>query len=377
MINILKICYSSYGGSGVVASELGLALCQKKYNVHFLSHSQPIRLSFQNTGNIIYHQVPTVQYPLFEFPPYESAMVSKIINIVENHKINIIHVHYAIPYAFVAYTAKQILAKRNYDVKLITTLHGTDITLVGKDKSFSTVVEYSINMSDKITAVSNWLKKESYNNFNIVKNIEVVHNFVQCKMIQASDINTEYIKKNIDYKEGELIFSHVSNFRKVKKIDDIINAFSKIYSRINAKLILCGEGPERYKLMELSKKLKLCDKVFFLGNVSNIYAVYKLSQVYINSSESESFGLSALEAMACGNTVITSDCGGITEFVSNNKNGFVVPIGDVLEFANKMIKLNDDPELRGLFIKNSSTTANNFTKEKITSQYEKIYHSIM
>ncbi|MFN9710800.1 MAG: N-acetyl-alpha-D-glucosaminyl L-malate synthase BshA, partial [Bacteroidota bacterium] len=308
-MNIGIVCYPTFGGSGVMATELGKALAEKGHMVHFITYQQPVRLSGFYT-NIFYHEVRIPHYPLFDYPPYETTLASTMVDVVLNNRLDLLHVHYAIPHASAAYMAKQILKKKGIDIPVITTLHGTDITLVGKDKTFEPVVTFSINESDAITAVSHNLQKETYHNFKIEKQIQVIYNFVDVKRFSKKPL--EAFRKVIA-PNGEKIITHASNFRKVKRIKDVVDIFHLIHKKTPSKLLMVGDGPDRPEAEELCRKLNLCDDVRFLGKQHEIEEILAISDLFLLPSEYESFGLSALEAMAAGVPVLSSNAGGLTE----------------------------------------------------------------
>ena len=303
------VCYPTYGGSGVVATELGKALAKKGLQVHFITYTQPSRLDFFNE-NIYYHEVSVSSYPLFQYLPYESALASKIVHVVKTEKLDLLHVHYAIPHASAAYMAKQILRSQGLDIPFITTLHGTDITLVGKDPSFEPVVTFSIQQSDGVTAVSESLKNETYQEFNITKDIEVIPNFIDLERFKKQ--RKEHFKIAI-CPNNEKLLMHTSNFRKVKRIEDIVQVFYRVKQQIPSKLLFVGDGPERTGIENLVRELGLQDDVRFLGKLDVIEEVLSMADLFLLTSEKESFGLAALEAMACEVPVISSDAGGIPE----------------------------------------------------------------
>ena len=305
------VCYPTFGGSGVLATELGKALAEKGHMVHFITYQQPVRLSGFFT-NIFYHEVRVPHYPLFDYPPYETTLASTMVDVVLNNDLDLLHVHYAIPHASAAYMAKQILKKKGKDIPVITTLHGTDITLVGKDKTFEPVVTFSINESDAITAVSNNLRKETYHSFAIEKEIEVIHNFVDVQRFDKKPLDAF---RKVLAPNGERIIAHASNFRKVKRVNDIIRIFANINKVVPSKLLMVGDGPDRPGAEELCRELGICDDVRFLGKQQEMEEILAISDMFILTSEYESFGLSALEAMAAGVPVLSTNAGGIPEMV--------------------------------------------------------------
>ena len=363
------VCYPTFGGSGVLATELGKALADKGHHVHFITYQQPVRLNVFS-ANIFYHEVSVPSYPLFDYPPYELALASTMVDVILKHDLDLLHVHYAIPHASAAYMAKQILLKRGRNIPVITTLHGTDITLVGRDKTYEPVVTFSINESDAITAVSQNLKEETYRSFDITKDIQVIENFVD---------NNRYNKKPIDAfrkviaPNDEKILIHASNFRKIKRVKDVIEIFAKVHAQIPSKLLLVGDGPERRYMEDLVRKLQVQDDVRFLGKQEQIEEILLVSDLFILPSEYESFGLAAMEAMAANVPVISSDAGGLPEININGKTGYTVAVGDVQTMSNCAIKLLSDENLLQQFRKNAKAQAMKFDLHNIVPQYEKLY----
>lgn len=363
------VCYPTYGGSGVLATELGKALADKGHHVHFITYQQPVRLNVFS-ANIFYHEVSVPSYPLFDFPPYELALASTMVDVIQNHDLDLLHVHYAIPHASAAYMAKQILLKTGRTIPVITTLHGTDITLVGRDKTYEPVVTFSINESDAITAVSQNLKDETYRSFAITKDIQVIENFVD---------NARYDKKPIDaFKKviapnNEKILIHASNFRKIKRVDDVIKIFANIHQQIPSKLLLVGDGPERRSMEDLARKLLVHDDVRFLGKQEQIEEILLVSDLFLLPSEYESFGLAAMEAMAANVPVISSDTGGLSEININGETGYTAAVGDVETMSACAINLLSNDKLLQQFRKNAKAQAMKFDLHKIVPQYEKLY----
>mgnify|MGYP006266252995 FL=1 len=367
------VCYPTYGGSGVVATELGLGLAQRGHEIHFITYKRPARLShFQE--NVFYHEVDTNDYPLFEYTPYDSALASKLVDVVKYENLDLLHVHYAIPHAMVAYIAKKVLLTEGRYVPTITTLHGTDITLVGQHKAFRPVVEFSINKSDGVTAVSNSLREQTYDYFNINKDIEVLHNFIDFKRFRKS--NKDHFKKAIA-PEGEPIVTHLSNFRKVKRVDDVIRVFHQIRAQMPAKLLLIGDGPERRDAESLCRKLKLCDDIRFLGKQDAVEELLAVSDLLIMPSAKESFGLAALEAMACEVPVISTNAGGLPEVNTHGKTGFLSDVGDVDDMAHNALQLLQNPDLLSTFRKNALQRAQEFDISNVLPRYEAYYESIL
>jgi N-acetyl-alpha-D-glucosaminyl L-malate synthase BshA len=366
------VCYPTYGGSGVVATELGKALALAGHEVHFITYTQPPRLDIFSE-NIFYHEVSVASYPLFEYLPYESALASKMVDVTINEKLDLIHVHYAIPHASAAYLAKQILKYKGIHVPVITTLHGTDITLVGRDPSFEPVVTFSINESDGVTAVSESLKNDTYDEFEILSHIEVIPNFIDLQRFQKRP--HEQFKKSL-CPNGEKLLMHTSNFRKVKRIEDIVRVFALVRKKIPAKLVLIGDGPERSGIEALCRELEVQGDVRFLGKMDGIEEALSLADLFLLTSEKESFGLAALEAMACEVPVISSNAGGIPEVNIHGVTGYVSEIGDVKDMAANAINMLSDPKLHDQMKANALARAKEFDIVKILPLYEKYYERI-
>lgn len=365
------VCYPTFGGSGVVATELGIGLAKKGYKIHFITYSQPTRLDFFNE-NLFYHEVNIRSYPLFKFPPYELALASKMVDVVKYEKLDMLHVHYAIPHASAALLAKQILKTQGIEIPVITTLHGTDITLVGKDPSYEPVVTYSINQSDGVTSVSEDLKKDTYKHFNITREIEVIPNFIDLEKFKRQ--RKDHFKTAI-CPNGEKLIVHTSNFRKVKRIDDVVKVFNKIQEKIPARLLLVGDGPERSSIESLCRELGIYDHVRFLGKLEAVEEVLSVADLFVMPSEKESFGLAALEAMACEVPVISSNAGGIPELNLDGITGFTSNIGDIEEMTkNALFVLNDDN--LSTFKHNALKRAQEFDVTNILPQYEDFYNKV-
>lgn len=364
------VCYPTFGGSGVLATELGMALSGKGHEVHFITYQQPVRLHFH--PNIYYHEVTVPTYPLFDFPPYETALTSAMVNVVMNHGLDLLHVHYAIPHASAAWFAKQILKKSGHDLPVITTLHGTDITLVGRDPTYAPVVTHSINESDAITAVSANLRDETYRHFAIEKDIQVIPNFVDMERFRHSD--KEHFKKMLA-PHGERILAHTSNFRKVKRVDDVVRVFQKVRAQIPSKLLMIGDGPERQHAEELARTLGLMSDVRFLGKQEQMDEILSIADLFILPSEYESFGLAALEAMACGVPVISTDAGGLPEVQIQGHTGFMSGVGDVESMADDALAILDHDALPR-FKKAALAHAEEFAKEVVIPQYEALYEEV-
>jgi len=372
-MNIGIVCYPTYGGSGVIATELGKGLARRGHHVHFITYRQPTRLnSYQQ--NVYYHEVGIADYPLFEYTPYDTALTSKLVDVVKHEKLDILHVHYAIPHAAVAYMAKQILKTQGIEIPVVTTLHGTDITLVGNHPAFAPVVEFSINNSDGVTAVSRSLQQDTVSQFNVKNKIEVIHNFIDLSRFKKT--NKDHFKKAIA-PDGEKILSHVSNFRKVKRVQDVIQIFHQVLQQIPSKLLMIGDGPERRGLEALCRELKVCDHVRFLGKQDAIEELLAVSDLFIMPSESESFGLAALEAMACEVPVISSNTGGIPELNLHNKTGYLANVGDVDSMAKFAIKILQDDAMLKQFSEAAFEQAERFDIQRILPKYESYYESVM
>ena len=363
------VLYPTFGGSGIVATELGKALSKKGHEIHFITYSEPVRLG-ELRKNIFYHEVRTSDYPLFKFTPYEQVLTSKLVDVVKFEKLDLLHVHYAIPHASAAYMAQQILKDQGVEIPFITTLHGTDITLVGKDPSFEPVINFSINKSNRVTAVSENLKKETFELFDIKNNIEVIPNFICLKEYKLD--NNDYYKKRFA-PNNEKIICHVSNFRKVKRIEDVIIAFEGISKEIDTKLLLVGDGPERARLEQISRNSIFTKNIFFLGSLKSTKEVLNISDLFILPSSKESFGLSALEAMACGVPVIASDSGGIPEVISHGESGLLNSVGDTYQMTKNALKLLSNESLLERFKTNAYKQAMKFDIEVILPKYEKLY----
>lgn len=367
------VCYPTFGGSGIVATEIGMGLADKGHEVHFISYKRPARLiSFQQ--NIYHHEVTPVDYPLFEYTPYESALTSKIVDVVKYSNLDILHVHYAIPHAIVAYLAKQILAAEGIHIPIITTLHGSDITLVGRDETFSPVVNFSINNSDGVTAVSHFLKDETLKNFDITADLKVIYNFIDFDRFHWT--NKDHFKKMFA-PENEKILVHISNFRKVKRVSDVVHVFKKVNDVIPSKLLMIGDGPERPNIERLCRELEICHEVRFLGKQDAISEILAISDVFILPSANESFGLAALEAMACRVPVISSNIGGIPEVNKEGVTGFLSDVGNTEEMANNALRLLKNPELHEIFRQNAYQHAKKFDIQNILPAYEAYYKEII
>lgn len=363
------VCYPTFGGSGVLATELGKALAEKGHSVHFITYQQPVRLNFFST-NIFYHEVRVPTYPLFDYPPYEVALSSTMVDVIMHHNLDLLHVHYAIPHASAAYLAKQIVAKQGKVIPFITTLHGTDITLVGKDKTYAPVVTFSINESDAITAVSHNLKEETYKSFEITKDIDVIHNFVDVSRFSKKPIDAF---KKVIAPNGEKIIIHASNFRKVKRVQDVVKVFAKVKEQIHSKLLMVGDGPERPVMEEMVKELRLDEHVRFLGKQEQMEEILAVSDLFILTSDYESFGLSALEAMAASVPVISTNAGGLPEVNIDGITGYLSDIGDINGMSENAIKILGNEDTLKKFKANSFEQAKKFDISNIVPLYEKLY----
>jgi len=372
MMKIGIVCYPTFGGSGVVATELGKGLAKEGHDIHFITYSQPYRLDFFNE-NLFYHEVDISTYPLFQYAPYELALASKMVDVVKYEKLDLLHVHYAIPHASAAYLAKQILATEGIQIPVVTTLHGTDITLVGKDPSYTPVVTFSINKSDGVTAVSNFLKQDTFDHFEISKEIEVIPNFIDLERFKKQ--RKDHFKTAI-CPNGEKLVVHTSNFRKVKRVGDAIQVFNKIREKIPVKFLLVGDGPERIKAEELCRDLGNSDDIRFLGKLDAVEEVLSVADLFLMPSESESFGLAALEAMACEIPVVSSNAGGLPELNINGKTGFLSDVGNLDEMTSNSLHILDDKNLP-TFKKNALARAKEFDITNILPLYEDYYNQIL
>ena len=367
------VCYPTYGGSGVVATELGKALADKGHEVHFITYNQPVRLS-SLSQNIHFHEVFVEEYPLFHYQPYELALSSKLVAMVKLFDIEILHVHYAIPHAYAAYMAKQMLKEYGIDIPIVTTLHGTDITLVGSHPNYKTAVEFSINKSDSVTAVSESLKKDTLRLFKIKKEIKVIYNFIDFE--KYAMLGGAECERGALAKDKERIITHISNFRPVKRISDVISIFYKVQQKIDAKLLMVGDGPERDKAEKKVIELGISEKVMFLGNTSELNKILCLSDLFLLPSETESFGLAALEAMAAKTPVISTNSGGLPEVNMNGKTGYLSNVGDTDEMANNAIYILEDDNRLHEFKMNAFNFAKKFSIENILPLYEDIYRAV-
>lgn len=372
-MNIGIVCYPTFGGSGVVATELGKGLAQKGHNVHFITYKEPARLLDTFNENIFFHEVRLNDYPLFDYAPYETALASKLVDVAINAQLDIFHVHYAIPHASAAYMARQILLQKGIDVPVITTLHGTDITLVGKDPTYEPVVTYSINQSCGVTAVSESLKQDTFAHFDIKNEIEVIPNFIDFSRFKKT--NKDHFKKAIA-PNGEKILVHTSNFRKVKRVEDVIQIFCIVSKEIPSKLLMIGDGPERQNAEVLARSLCTHMDVRFLGKQEAVEELLAIADVFLMPSETESFGLAALEAMACEVPVVSSNAGGIPEVNIEGETGFLLDVGDVAGMAKRTLELLQDEDKLVQFKKNAFAQAQKFDISSILPQYEAFYEKV-
>ncbi len=372
-MNIGIVCYPTFGGSGVVATELGIALADKGHKVHFITYSQPFRLN-QFNENLFYHEVNVNDYPLFDYQPYESVLASKIVDVAIYERLDILHVHYAIPHASVAYLAQQILKSRKIKLPYITTLHGTDITLVGQDPSFEPVIFFSLNNSNAITSVSESLRKDTLKTFKIANDVKVIPNFIKIEEYEnAKDI----CQRHRFAKDNEKILIHISNFRKVKRVEDVLRVFDIVRKQIPSKLILVGDGPERPQIDKLCRELDTCHDIISVGKIANPKEILGVADVFILPSETESFGLSALEAMAMKIPVISTNTGGIPELNLHGKTGYMSKVGDYEDMAKNTIALLSDEKMYAKFKANAFEQAKKFDLNHILPMYEELYRQVI
>jgi L-malate glycosyltransferase len=364
------VCYPTFGGSGVLATELGKALADKGHQVHFITYQQPVRLNEFN-ANITYHEVRVTTYPLFDYPPYETALSSAMVDVIVNNQLDLLHVHYAIPHASAAYLAKKILEAKGRKIPVITTLHGTDITLVGRDKTFAPVVAFSINQSDAITAVSQNLRDETYKIFEIEKEIEVIHNFVDTRRFSKKPIDAF---RKVIAQNGERILLHASNFRKLKRVLDIVRIFAEVKKSIPAKLLFVGDGPDRPAAEDLCRDLNLCDDIRFVGKQEQMEEIIPVADLFVLPSEYESFGLAALEAMAAGVPVISTNVGGLPEININGVTGYLSNVGDIEDMSKNAIHILKDDSTLKKFKAGAAAQARQFDINNIVPKYEALYN---
>lgn len=367
------VCYPTYGGSGVVATEIGLGLARNGHEIHFITNARPARLT-SFAENVFLHEVKPIDYPLFEYSPYETSLASKLVDVIMHENLDLLHVHYAIPHAAVAFMAKKILASQGKHIPIVTTLHGTDITIVGIDGSFAPVVKFSIDQSDGVTAVSEFLKAETKEKLGVVNDIKVIYNFIDFERFKKLD--KDHFKKAIA-PNGEKIIAHTSNFRKVKRAEDVILAFEKIYKKVPCKLLMIGDGPERSKLENLCRQIGLCDEIRFLGKQNAVEELLAISDLFMLPSSNESFGLAALEAMACQIPVVSTNVGGIPEVNIHGETGYMCDVGDIQAMADYAIELLSNSELHHKFCSNALSRANQFDIDQILPQYEAYYEKVL
>lgn len=368
------VCYPTFGGSGVVATELGMALAKKGHEVHFITYNQPVRLDFM-TKNVFFHEVFVEEYPLFLYQPYELALSSKMVEVIIQYKLDILHVHYAIPHAYAAFMAKQILKEKGIPIKVVTTLHGTDITLVGSHPDYKTAVEFSINNSDAVTAVSESLKKDTLRLFDIKTPIEVIYNFIDFEKYPTDEIlNCD--RRNLA-SDNEVIIAHISNFRPVKRIEDVIEIFNKIQQKIPSKLLMIGDGPLRETAEKLVKNYGIQNKVYFLGKTNDVNKLLCHADLFLLPSQTESFGLAALEAMAGRTAVISSNAGGLSEVNIHGKTGYLSNVGDVDDMVKNALSIISDSNTLEIFKNNALEHAKQFCQESVLPQYECIYRKLV
>ena len=372
-IKIGIVCYPTYGGSGVVATELGVALSKKNYEVHFISYDQPFRLDLFSE-KIYYHEVSVPQYPLFEYTPYELNLTSKLVDVAINEGLDLLHVHYAIPHASAAISAKQILSTQDINIPIVTTLHGTDITLLGKDASFKPVIEFAINMSDIVTVVSKDLKNETLAHFKIKKEINVISNFIDYSLYEQ---NQNLKLRNSFASNDEAIITHISNFREVKRVEDVIKIFFQVNKRKKAQLLMIGDGPDRSKCENLARKLGIYKKIKFLGKLKVIEDLLAISDIFLLPSQTESFGLVALEAMASNTAVVSSSSGGLTEVNIDGITGFLSDVGDITKMSNDICYLIANSNILNSFKSNALKHAKKFDLNNILPKYEEVYNKLI
>jgi len=367
------VCYPTYGGSGVLATELGKALAQKGHHVHFITYQQPVRLN-GFVPNIFYHEVQVPTYPLFDYPPYETALASTMVDVIKNNHLQLLHVHYAIPHASAAYMAKKILEQEGLDIPVITTLHGTDITLVGKDKTYAPVVAFSINQSDAITAVSKNLCDETYSSFNIKKPIEVIHNFVDVERFNRKPLDAF---RKVIAPNGERILLHASNFRKIKRVQDVVKIFNEVNKQVPSKLLLVGDGPERPTAEDLSRCLGIYESISFVGKQEQMEDILAIGDLFLLTSEYESFGLAALEAMAAGVPVVSTNAGGLPEVIVEGVTGYMGDVGDVKTMSEQAISILQNDETLQQFKEAAAQHAKKFDIHNIVPLYEELYERFL
>lgn len=375
-MNIGIVCYPTFGGSGVVATELGIELACRGNRVHFITHRQPARLAGAFTPNVFFHEVRMYEYPLFEFIPYESVFVSRLVDVVIHQNIDLLHLHYAIPFASIGYLLQEILARQNRFVPIVTTLHGTDITLLGKSGSFAPVVEFSINHSTAITAVSTYLREKAFETFRLTKNIQVIHNFIDPARFCMSASQRQQLRERFARNDQKIV-SHISNFRPVKRAKDVMKVFVELVKHMPAKLLFIGDGPERSLIEESCRNCHLSNHILFLGKQERVEELLQISDLFILPSEMESFGLAALEAMAGGVPILTTDIGGFPELNQHGKTGFLAPLGDVDTMVGYARQILSDGKLHRQMSQSAYERAQDFHKNHILPQYLNLYASLL
>ena len=373
-MKIAIVCYPTFGGSGVVATELGLELARKGHQIHFITYSQPVRLALLNQ-NIFYHEVHVPEYPLFHYQPYELALSSKLVDMVKLYKIEVLHVHYAIPHAYAGYMAKKMLEEEGIRIPMVTTLHGTDITLVGNHPFYKPAVSFSINKSDVVTSVSKSLKEDTYRLFDIKKEIKVIPNFIEINK-ERLDVN-DPCHRSLMATSDEKVVTHISNFRKVKRIDDVVKIFFEIQKHIPSKLMMVGDGPEKEKAETLCQELGIQSKVIFFGNSNEIDKILCFTDLFLLPSETESFGLAALEAMSCGVPVISSNSGGLPEVNIDGVTGYLSNVGDIQNMSKNAISILKDDTVLNQFKRNALQEASEYDIKKILPLYENVYEEVI
>jgi L-malate glycosyltransferase len=367
------VCYPTFGGSGVLATELGKALAQKNHQVHFITYQQPVRLN-GFIPNIFYHEVQVPPYPLFDYPPYETALASTMVDVIRNNNLDLLHVHYAIPHASAAYVAKQILKQQSIQIPVITTLHGTDITLVGRDKMYAPVVAFSINQSDAITAVSKNLRDETYKIFNIEKEIEVIFNFVDVQRFTRKPIDAF---KKVIAPNGERILLHASNFRKIKRVEDVVQIFYNVNKELPSRLLFVGDGPERQSAEQLCRKLNVCDQVQFVGKQEQMEDILAIADLFLLPSEYESFGLAALEAMAAGVPVVSTNVGGLSEIIVPGVTGYMSNVRDIESMTSQALEILRNDDVLKAFKIRAADHAKKYDIHNIVPLYERLYEKFL
>lgn len=372
-MKIAIVCYPTFGGSGVVATELGIGLSKRGHEVHFITYKQPVRLKYLS-ANIHFHEVSVPEYPLFHYQPYELALSTKLVNTIQKYNIDILHVHYAIPHAYAGYMAKKMLKENGYNIKMMTTLHGTDITLVGSHSFYKGAVNFSINKSDMVTSVSQSLKEDTLRIFDIKNEINVIPNFIDFESIKD---HHEDCQRHTMAKEDEKIITHVSNLRPVKRIADVIHIFAKILERQKAKLIIIGDGPDRDKAVNIAIELGIRDKIIFMGKSDDIEKILCFSDLFLLPSEKESFGLAALEAMAHKVPVISTNAGGLPEVNIHGESGYLSEVGNIEDMANNALKIFKDEDTHLRFKTNARLRAENFDIKHVIKNYEDLYEAML